>query len=754
MKNKITALVLAFFLSGFNTMAQETWSRVRIYFDAHHSARSLSDAGLLPEHFSKGARNSIDAEIDSGDIQKLKNAGVRYEVLVPDIKAAYLESLQGMHNQKSGAPACGLANFDYGTMGPYHTFTEVVAHLDAMQAAFPNLVTTKDSLGASIEGRAIWAVKISDNPNTNESATEAPAYYDALHHAREPHSMESLLYFMWWLLENYGTDPVASYLVDNRELFFVPVVNPDGYVYNQTTDPNGGGMWRKNRRDNGGGVYGVDLNRNYSSSWGDPVGSSGNPTSGTYRGDSAFSEPESRAVRDYVIQIDPAVAFCCHTHGQKYLVSPGCMYPLDNYETYAEFSSEFILNDWWGYGTTSLMLGYSSCGTTRHFMHDRGTIAWTPEIGDSFWPAQSAFCSTVEGAQPSLLYIAHVAGSYARLHDFSVTGPALPGDTLAVDIRVRNRGLRMSADSVSVTATILTGNATALNAVTALGNIPARGLATGSMQFLVNPAAMLNDSVTLEFTVMEKGYITHVITKNVWVGTPLLIFQDNAESGFSNWTSASWDTTFMDRQSGLYCFADSRYGNYESNDTRIIQLVPQLKLAGATTPVLEMNAKWSLEPTYDDLVMQVSLNGTSWNTLRTYDGHSHWTQDRTDLSAYAGQNVYLRFLLDSDNGVQSDGFYFDDLRVVQYQLSGTGIDDSGWPSTVSLFPSPASETLQVRAAGKAQYEIITATGMRAGTGHFTDATSIDLRPFAAGVYVLRVFGIHGSHASRFVIERP
>ena len=72
---------------------------------------------------------------------------------------------------------------------------------------------------------------------------------------------------MWYLLENYATNADIKATVDNTELFFVPCVNPDGYVYNQTTNPNGGGMWRKNRRNNGTS-FGVDINRNYGYNWG------------------------------------------------------------------------------------------------------------------------------------------------------------------------------------------------------------------------------------------------------------------------------------------------------------------------------------------------------------------------------------------------------------------------------------------------------------------------------------------------------
>ncbi len=92
--------------------------------------------------------------------------------------------------------------------------------------------------------------------------------YTALTHAREPASVQQLLYFMYYILENYGVDDEITDIVDNTELYFVPCVNPDGYVYNQMESPQGGGMWRKNRRNNGDGSFGVDLNRNFGYKWG------------------------------------------------------------------------------------------------------------------------------------------------------------------------------------------------------------------------------------------------------------------------------------------------------------------------------------------------------------------------------------------------------------------------------------------------------------------------------------------------------
>src|SRR5690606_38361948 len=127
-----------------------------------------------------------------------------------------------------------------------------------------------------------------NDPDTDQGKPEV--FYNSLHHAREPASLSQVVYYMWHLLETYGTDPETTYLLDNTEMYFVPCVNPDGYVHNETTDPNGGGMWRKNRRDNGDGTFGIDLNRNYGHFWGlDDTGSSPNPESDVYRGPSAFS---------------------------------------------------------------------------------------------------------------------------------------------------------------------------------------------------------------------------------------------------------------------------------------------------------------------------------------------------------------------------------------------------------------------------------------------------------------------------------
>ena len=135
-------------------------------------------------------------------------------------------------------------------------------------------------------------VKISDNPNVDED--EPQILYTALHHAK-PGSMQQLIFFMWYLLENYDSNDSIKQIIDHSELYFVPCVNRRIHLQ-QTSEPSGGGMWRKNRRDN----HGVDNNRNYSyiDENGNEVwntSASNNPNGSTYAGDEPF-EAENRAI--------------------------------------------------------------------------------------------------------------------------------------------------------------------------------------------------------------------------------------------------------------------------------------------------------------------------------------------------------------------------------------------------------------------------------------------------------------------------
>jgi carboxypeptidase T len=178
----------------------------------------------------------------------------------------------------------------------YHTYAALTAELDALVAAHPDIIA-KFSIGKSYQGRKIWAVKISGNVTVDEDEPEV--LLDGMLHARERIGNEMAIYAIHLLVDNYETNDRIRKIVDSREIWVIPMVNPDGAEY----DIAGGKFhnWRKNRQPNpGSNCRGVDLNRQFSYRWGKGGTSSGDPCSNLYRGAKPWAAPEVRAYRDFV----------------------------------------------------------------------------------------------------------------------------------------------------------------------------------------------------------------------------------------------------------------------------------------------------------------------------------------------------------------------------------------------------------------------------------------------------------------------
>ncbi|HLG32838.1 MAG TPA: M14 family metallopeptidase, partial [Ignavibacteriaceae bacterium] len=310
-------IFLLLFVLSVSTSAQN-FKKIKLFINNDLDLQKVFSLQIDLEHSIPDKDGGTVFFVDENDFQAIVNSGLGFEILIDDWKTYYASQPTLTETEKEfirieSNQSFGVSGFDFGSMGGYYTFDEIAADLDEMVKNYPNLITQKFSIGTSVEGRTIWAIKISDNPNVNEN--EPAVGFDALVHAREPQSMATLMYFMWYLLENYGSDPEVTYLVNNREIYCVPCFNPDGYEYNRQTDPGGGGMWRKNRRNNGT-CYGIDLNRNFSYQWGyDNIGSSPDPCDQTYRGTAAFSEPEAQAVRDMAILKNYGTHFNMHSYG-------------------------------------------------------------------------------------------------------------------------------------------------------------------------------------------------------------------------------------------------------------------------------------------------------------------------------------------------------------------------------------------------------------------------------------------------------
>ncbi|NBE84194.1 M14 family metallopeptidase [Micromonospora rubida] len=170
--------------------------------------------------------------------------------------------------------------------------------LTATAARFPKLAKV-ETIGRTVQGKPILAVKVTRDARTVPDGKRPAVLYASSQHAREWITPEMTRRLLHHVLDNYGTDAGITRLLNTTELWFLPVVNPDGYDHTFTP---GNRLWRKNLRDNDGDgrittADGVDLNRNFGYRWGyDNEGSSPEPNSDTYRGPAPGSEPETKAL--------------------------------------------------------------------------------------------------------------------------------------------------------------------------------------------------------------------------------------------------------------------------------------------------------------------------------------------------------------------------------------------------------------------------------------------------------------------------
>lgn len=194
------------------------------------------------------------------------------------------------------SPAPAPASAMPAGFGHLHTYAEVTAEVQRLARDYPDIVQTF-SIGKSYQGRELWAVKISDNAAVDEAEPEVAV--GALIHARERMSNEMAMYLLRVLTDGYGADARVTNLVDSREIFILPMLNPDGAEY----DTRGGRFrsWRKNRQPIPGSRHvGIDLNRQFSYQWNCCGGGSNRPRSEQYRGWAPFVAPEAIAYRDFV----------------------------------------------------------------------------------------------------------------------------------------------------------------------------------------------------------------------------------------------------------------------------------------------------------------------------------------------------------------------------------------------------------------------------------------------------------------------
>ncbi|MBN1967808.1 MAG: T9SS type A sorting domain-containing protein [Candidatus Delongbacteria bacterium] len=335
----------------------------------------------------------------------------------------------------------------------YRNYDALLQELQELEANNPGLVKLEDigdSWGKIYSSQGltnydqyshdIWALKLSDNVDSDEDEPEI--FYFAEHHAREPISLEVNMNILNHLISSYGVDQELTDLVNSTEIWFVPLVNPDGHKIVMDDDNL---WWRKNGRDNNEnhnldtGDYsddGVDLNRNYGFAWGD-VGSSNSFNDDTYHGPYEFSEPETQAIRDFIDSHNFISGITYHSYSELVLYpfgySSSALAPDNNaLQELAIDMAESIPSQGGGHYTPQKSSAlYPTMGSTDDWAYGtHGIFVYTIELATEFIPPSNQVNGICQDNLEAALIMLR------RVHRQLVTGKIVNGSGSPIEAEI------------------------------------------------------------------------------------------------------------------------------------------------------------------------------------------------------------------------------------------------------------------------------------------------------------------------------
>lgn len=708
-----------------NSYAQEKYSKVRIELQGQELVE-ISNLGIDITEGSYVRGKYFETDLGASELKEMDEAGIIYRIIYDNVSEFYATradtDITQTVNRNIQDEWTTPENWEYGSMGGYYTLSEVMDELDDMNAMYPDLISEREALSTTnltYEGRMQYWIKISDNPTVNENEPEV--LYTGVHHAREPMSVQQMIYYMWYLLENYDSDEEIKQLVDNTEMYFVPVINVDGYEYNYQTNPSGGGMWRKNRRDNGGGIYGVDPNRNYGFMWGlDNTGSSPDSSDQTYRGPEAFSEPEIQNVRDFSELNEFKIALNYHSYSNLLLYPWGWSEdPCEHDDLLHDFSVIMTQENNYVYGPGSTTI-YPTNGGSDDWMYGEQTtkdviFSYTPEIGsssDGFWPTISRIIPLCQEQMWQNISAARLVGKYAVVTDLA---PAVISDVVGdLLFDIKRLGLT-EADSYTVSISPLDDYITSVGNPISFENLELMEKIVDSIEYVLDGNIESGTAFKYLLSIDNGDFIVSDTIEKVF-GTLITIFEDGCDD-LENWSSAKWTNTTIDFNSSPASITDSPTANYQDNEYNIITLDSIFDFTDVTMAYAQFWSKWEIESGYDYVqFMAKDINSGSWVALEgnytrlgteyqqegdpVYDGfNSNWRLEEVSLSDFVGKQVQFRFILVSDGYVTEDGFYFDDFNISVVSditsVPSENIDNRGF-YLAEAFPNPSQNTINIK----------------------------------------------------------
>ena len=796
--NHIRLLIFcAFFPFLCFSQKNEKFHKVKINYTSPADLVKLANQGVCIDHGLHKKNHFFISDFSESEIEKMLSLNFDYEILINDVTHFYKQ-----RNKLSNKSAKNIfceenenifetpENYDFkpsDDFGGFYTYNEMLNELDDMHSLYPEIISARSDIKdetfsssphihETYEGRYLQWVKISDNPNISEG--EPQILYTALHHAREPASLQQLIYFMWYLLENYDSNDSIKQIIDNSELFFVPCVNPDGYIFNETIEPNGGGMWRKNTRDS----HGVDNNRNYSyidengnEVW-NTSGTSSNPYGSTYAGDGPFSESENRAIRYFVESNNFKIALNNHTYGNLLLYPYGYDYnqTTEDDDIFQFISSALVSEN--NYDNIISADLYPAAGDSDDFMYGmlntennqvrEKIFAMTPEIGSSFWPQASTIEDICKGMLHLNLTAAKMIGNYASLKDF--TENFISSNTFSANFELQRLGI-IDNGSFNIQIEPISSNIISTTPEIIINSLNIGEIVNGSFQIELNESTNSGEDVIFKYILDNGSFSEEIIVKKIF-GDPILLFEDESDNYSDYWTiDSSWSETFEEYNSPQTSITDSPYSNYSNNALETINLLNDINLSGYSYAEINFNAKWNIESGYDYVQIEISNDGgASWEPqcgkytrkgIETqedalneplYDGNQdEWVNESILLTDYIDQEISIRFKLKSDGGLRRDGFYYDDFKI--RALSSSLSSSENTLNKTKIYPIPSDNMIYISSEEEIkEIKVFDVLGKEIMSINQNNIENFSIKNLKSGVYIIKLFSLEGTENHRII----
>lgn len=588
---------------------------------------------------------------------------------------------------------------EYYSIDQYNTFMIQTA------AQYPNICSLVQA-GSSVQNRPIYFLKISDNVGVAEAEPEFK--YISSIHGDEVLGYDMLIRLIQLLTSEYGTTPRITNIVNNTEIWICPMMNPDGFVLGQRYN-----------------AAGVDINRNF------PM-----PTGDQHPDDNAWT-PETVAIMNFgaahhfqlSANLHGGALVMNYPWDYTYALAPDNSLLIQASLAFAQpytamyNSSEFpqgITNGAAWYVITGSMqdwnYGFTDC---MDITAEIGTVKWPPASQlASYWnQMRESYLAYMEFVQRGIhglvtdasgtpldatitvqgnikpMHTDPALGDYHRLllpgtYTVTASAPGYISQTAVITIpaggSVQHDFVLQTAGLASLSGTVrnMEGIGQAQLTVT-LGTTPPSTATTAT-----NGSFAFPNIYEGTYTLSVSGPSGIIFKKDIQVSSsnthqsiilPAAMLYDEFNSGLANWTgTGAWGIGTV---SGDPALTDSPTGNYGNNINTYARLNNPLNFTNVQDPVLSFRTRYFLESGYDFVYVEASSNGTTWTELANYTGSlSSWTYMTIPLSAFAGGTCHLRFRLDSDQSVNLDGFYVDNLRIFGYASNVTvyGDVDGTW----------------------------------------------------------------------------